>query len=337
MKNPDLFDNTRLSDFKRCPRYYFFRHVLDWVPNHKQLPLIFGSAWHKAMEFIWVYAPAAVRDGTQKELADRAFEEFLLEWETLGMARELRPDEEKDLLPRTPNVARRMIQDYIKAREYVFKNPSLQLVAVEMPFVVPLDPERDDEFYIGRIDKIARYQGKLIGFEHKTTSMYAKSGGFRSGFIDAFSPNSQVDGYQYALHLLYPKEDRGGVWVDAALVHRAESGYMFIPVERQEQMLDSWLWATRYWISLLQENRKALADVRPNSNFMSAFPQRTEACHDFGRACAYLDACKAWPNPLGKPMPINMKLEHWSPLDHIGPVKDIEQLLLTQGDGNVGH
>ena len=325
---PDLYDNTRLSDFKRCPRKYYFRHVLDWVPHMKQLPLIFGSAWHKAMEYIWEHAPADLARGVKSgDIALAAHEEFLKEWELLGLKRVLSADEEHDMSPRTPNVALHMLRGYVDARAHIFRNPTLKVLQIEKPFVVPLDPERDDQFYIGRIDKIVEFQGKVLAVEHKTTSQYRKNGPFRTSFVDSFSPNAQVDGYQYALHLLYP-EGTGGVWVDASLVHKSEAGFMFIPIERKLQMLDSWLWEVRYWIEMVKMNREELERARPEHSYLAAFPKNTNACFDFGRSCEYLDLCKAWPNPVGKPPPINMKVEHWDPLDHIGPVKDLDKLLI---------
>lgn len=321
---PDLFDNTRLSDFKRCPRLYYFRHVLHWVPDYKRIPLIHGSAWHKAMEYIWAHAPGYT--GHPRDIVMPAYEEFLKEWETLGMDRNLSAEQEKELSPRTPRTALNMLLGYVEARAHMFRDPSLKVLSIERPFVVPLDPERDDQFYIGLIDKIIQYRGKVLALEHKTTSQYRKNGPFKNSFVDSFSPNSQVDGYQYALHILYPDQS-GGVWVDAALVHKSEEGYLFIPIERQQQQLDGWLWEVRYWIEMVKMNQEELQKVRPEHTYMAAFPKNTNSCFDFGSACAYLDMCKAWSNPVGKSLPPSMKIEKWEPLDHIGPVKDLDKLL----------
>lgn len=321
---PDLFDNTRLSDFKRCPRLYYFRHVLHWVPDRKRIPLIFGSAWHKAMEYVWAHAPGYT--GHWRDVVMPAHEEFLKEWESLGMPRNPSTEEEKDLAPRTPRNALNMLMGYVEARAHMFRDPSLKVLSIERPFVVPLDPERDDQFYIGLIDKVVQYKGNVLGIEHKTTTQYRKNGPFKASFIDSFSPNSQVDGYQYALHIMHPGKF-GGIWVDAALVHRSEEGFLFIPIERQKQQLDGWLWEVRYWIEMVKMNMEEVQKVRAEHTYMAAFPKNTNSCFDFGSACSYLDMCKAWSNPVGKAMPINMKLEKWDPLEHIGPVKDLDKLL----------
>lgn len=328
---PNTYDNTRLSDFKRCPRLFYFRHVLDWVPNNKRIPLTFGSAWHKAMEYVWAHAPDILRNGGHiRDVFPGAYEEFLKEWESLGMPRVLSADEEKDYAPRTPRVAQNMLLGYLESRaRTILTDPSLTVIAVEKAFAVPVDPENPDNFYVGRIDKIVQHRGLIKGIEHKTTTQYKKGGPFRGTFLDSFSPNSQVDGYQYALHLLYPTEKLGGVWVDAALVHRSEEGFMFIPIELQTQMLDAWLWDVQYWIAMVNASKEDLQSVRPDHKVMTAFPKNTNSCFDFGSACTYIDVCKAWSNPVGKPLPPNMRIEHWEPLEHIGPLKDLDKLLTT--------
>jgi hypothetical protein len=180
---------------------------------------------------------------------------------------------------------------------------------------------------MGLIDKVIEYRGKVLAIEHKTTTQYRKGGPFRHTFTEMFSPNSQVDGYQYALHLLYPKRN-GGVWVDAALVHRSESGYMFIPVEKQRQMLDAWLWEVSYWIELVKEDRRLLELTRPEHLYMAAFPRKPEACFDYGASCPYLNMCRAWPNPVGREAPDTFRVEHWNPLQRGSTEKVVAPIVL---------
>lgn len=218
-----------------------------------------------------------------------------------------------------------MYHGYLEAREHIFRDPSLEVLEIEKAFSVPLDPDREDLWYVGKIDKVVRFRGRVLAIEHKTTTQYSKTTKFRNSFVESFSPNSQVDGYQYCLHVKYP-EGTGGVWVDAALVHKTDEGFTFIPVERQKQHLDSWLWEVQYWIAQVQLQKEWLAEVQPSHRYMTAFPKNTNACFDFGRSCEYLGLCKAWPNPVGKPMPPGFKNEHWDPLEHIGPIKDLKEL-----------
>lgn len=321
MTNLRLYDNTRVSDYRRCPRYYMFRHEFNWTPKETRVPLIFGGAWHAAQEVIW----ASMGKLQKRELATRAYGAFLQHWCGEGMPApaDMDYEMEKELSPRTPGRALEMIVAYIDKR---WTNAAdFEVIAIERPFVVPLDPDDDSLFYCGRIDKIVRRRGKVLGIEHKTSSEYRKNGPFKSTFLESFSPNSQVDGYLYALHMMFPNEV-GGVWVDAALVHKTEEGFAFIPIEKQMDHLDSWLYDTLWWIRQIEEEKAKLEaerQVQGRSKYLQAFPKRTSACRDFGALCQYLDLCKAWPNPVGKPLPPGFIEEKWNPMDHIKGLGDI--------------
>lgn len=309
-----LYDNTRLSDFKRCPRYYYYRHIRNWVASGVGLPLVFGSAWHAAQEEIW---PALVEGKMpQNEVVERAYLAFLAEWQKEGLPWPLDLETEQEFAPRTPANALEMIHGYVEIRAKQMGD--LEMVSVEKPFAVPLDPEDATLFYVGKIDKIIRVKSrkKYRAIEHKTTTAYSKGAGFRSSFVDSFSPNSQVDGYLYCLHMTFPDAVEG-VWVDAALVHKTEHEvFKFIPVEKKLDQLDAWLWETRSWIDLVEANKKQ-AEGQHNHEYMAAFPKNTNSCHDFNKSCQYIDLCKAWANPSNKPLPLGFQEEVWDPLDRL--------------------
>ena len=313
-----LYDNTRLSAFKRCPRYFFYRHVKHWTPDKISPALVFGASWHAAMDAIWRSMVA----GDEKTIVvEKGVEAFNAEWTDQGMPspQDLMPEDIKELGARTPVNAIEMIVGYVSKRWDMLRGGELEILDIERPFIVPLDPEDDTLFYIGKIDKTIRYKSKVLAMEHKTTTAYKKtedSNKFRAGFVDSFSPNSQVDGYQYALHLTYPGE-AGGVWVDAALVHKTEESFMFIPVEKRLEQLDLWLWETHTWIDLIEQNKEMAANTSPQEKYMAAFPKNTNSCWDFNQACPYLDLCRAWPNPQGHDIPPGMTRSVWNPVEHI--------------------
>lgn len=328
MQNLRLYDNTRLSDFKRCPRYFYYRHEQGWLKDTTELSLIFGSSWHRAMDQIW---PLILEGEDKEEIIAAGNIAFLNEWISNGLPAELDYEAEKEWSPRTPGIAFEMIVGYTTQR-YRQIREDFELLHIEKPFAVPLDPNDPTLFYIGKMDKVVRRRGRPGTIEHKTTTAYSKSSKFRSTFVDSFSPNSQVDGYAYALHMLFPGEKVGGVWVDAALVHKTENdAFMFIPVERQIQQLDGWLWETRSWIDQIEGNRIMAAEfVEPGDPYMAAFPKNTNSCFDFNRSCQYLDLCKAWPNPIGKPLPPGYTAKKWDPLEHL----DATRLELPAQDGD---
>ena len=318
-----IYDNSMLSDFKRCPRFFYYRHELGWAPDRKAAALVFGTAWHAAMETVWGYFTAAQKGQklNKVQIATDAHGTFCAVWAQEGMppASEWSYDLEEEFKPRTPGRALEMLLAYVDTRMKVLHE--MEVVSMERPFAVPLDPTDDSLFYVGKIDKIVKRHSKLVGIEHKTSSQYSKTGVFRSAFVDSFSPNAQVDGYLYALHLMFPGKV-GGVWVDASLVHREVEGFLFIPVERRLDQLESWLWEVRWWINQVEGQRSALAEVAEHDKVMRSFPKNTNSCNDFNTPCQYIELCKSWTNPLGKPLPLGYKVERWSPLAHIKGLSD---------------
>lgn len=317
-----LYDNTRLEAFRRCPRYYFYRHVMHWRLDNHNAPLAFGGSWHAAMDAIW---DCISRGKAEKESVETAIQGFLSHWRSLGMPDEdLLDDEEKDFLkPRLPSTAIEMLWEYYSKR-YKFIQRA-EVLDIEHSFAVPLSADDPTLFYVGRIDKFIKPDpNRIRGIEHKTTTAVGKGYKIKGLFRESFSPNSQVDGYLYTLRLLtdLPYVD---VWVDAALVNSNGQDFTFIPVDRVGNMLDSWLFTTHWWIGKIEEEMIALQQDSGNDPYMRAFPQDTRSCFDFNTACPYLGLCKSRANPLafGDEVPRGYTRDKWDPLDHVGTPKEL--------------
>lgn len=325
--NYRLYDNTRISDARRCFRFYFFRHVMHWKRSGvSELALAFGGGWHAAMDVLW----PTIADGEKRHYTiEASYSAFVKYWTEAGMP----PPEEIDLglqeqlSPRTPMNALEMLSGYYDKREKTIKE--LEILEVERPFAVPLHSQDPTLFYVGRIDKVTKpRKSRVRGIEHKTTTAMRLDGGKKhkiaGNYLESYSPNSQVDGYNYALNMLYPDLDVD-VWVDAALVHKVGEDFQFITVERRLEQLDSWLSDTHWWIRQIEREMDTMMEESPSDPYMEAYPKNTNSCFDFNRACPYLDLCKARANPLsyGGPPP---GYEHavWNPLDHIGTPKELE-------------
>lgn len=306
------FDNTRISEHRRCNRKYYFRHVRDWIRTGTRMPLIFGSAWHKAMETLWPMVNE--KHYTDQEVIAASFKAFTDCWEAEGLPAwdDIPVDSEEKWNPRIPRVAMNMIAEYLSARAGFIE--SIELLGVEKPFAVPLHPDDDTLFYVGRMDKTIGWTGKVWGGEHKTTTLYKRDGFFRADFVEGFSPNSQIDGYLHALNMDYGN-DAGGILVDAALVHKTvHEGFMFIPIERQWKLLDGWLWETLVEIERIKDNEEKLSALQSDQS-MRAFPKNTGSCSDYG-GCPYRDVCRSEDSPhlLTEP-PLGFHEEHWEPFD----------------------
>lgn len=300
----DLFDNTRISDFQTCPLYFYWRHEREFCSDDEDIWLTFGSAWHSAMDQVWTLLPKGKKDD---EVVAAAMSAFRAKWD------EGRTSRFADDPARNPGVAQEMLYSYCIERRRLLCHKSFRLIDCERPFAVPLDPEDPNLFYVGRLDKIFEYEGRIYVGEHKTSTAYSKDGTFRSYFIDSFSPNRQIDGYLYAGNMLFGDKFKA-VWVDASLVHKdVHDGFRIIPIDRSLVHLDQWLWETRYWIDQITANREA-AKRHHNAELLAAFPKNTRSCNQFGKACPFLDQCKVTANPARVPNPpAGFHKERWEP------------------------
>ena len=171
-----FFDNTRIKDYKLCPRYFYYRHVRHWQVPGVSSALAFGTGWHSAMDEIW--------QGNSIESAINAWREEMIEAGIDYISPEYGLQDF-----RTEGTARAMLENYVEQRDEFLG--SIELIKCEKPFAVPLD-ENAENFYVGRLDKVFKQKNRVFVVEHKTSSMYAKSGNFRTLWINQFSPNSQI-------------------------------------------------------------------------------------------------------------------------------------------------
>lgn len=310
MARTKLYDNTRLSAHRNCNRLYYWRHVRNFTPDTTASPLVFGSAWHSAMDFVWAEMKNE-RDNIA--LRDGAMTEWARTWTDEGFPLDPNQEEMENLKARNPDTAYAMLTEYIPRRRPFIEQ--VEVLSVEQSFAVPLNPNDPGMFYVGRIDKTVDWEGRVWVVDHKTTTSYKKDGYFTNAFIDGFSPDSQIDGYLHATHMTYGDKAKGCM-IDAALVHRSvHEGFMFIPVDRDVRQLNAWLWEALYETTLIETNREHLPLAKDN-DIMPAFPKNTTYCSNWG-GCRYLDLCKGIINPEMEitEVPMGFKEERWEPYD----------------------
>lgn len=301
------FDNTKIESWMTCPRKYFFRHFLHWAPRHTPTYFAFGSAWHTAMDAIWSCANI---DLTSPQLALVGFEKFCEKWEA-----EAPEGWENDIVDiRKPTLAKDLLFQYVLARHNTLRN--YELLGVEQPFAVPLN--LGNVFYIGRLDKIYKDHGEIFVVDHKTTTSYKKEGGFRSDFVNGFSPNNQVEGYIYQGKIMYGLKFHG-VMIDATLVHKTARAFKFIPISKGDQSTEEWIWAVEYMINEILDNTLAAEKAKERDlEYLPAFPKRSVACGSYA-GCEYLDVCKyGTQNPLMMDLPDEFTVDPWEPFEVLG-------------------
>lgn len=312
------YDNTRISTYKVCPRSYLLRHVLGWTKGTgKSMALSFGSSWHDAQDIVWGHA----KKFGQEDLRELAFLAFTQTWEAEGL--EVYPSLEKlDFYgARTPQIAREMLDGYIKVRWPILQEA--EVFAVETPFAVPL-PGLDDHWYIGRLDKGINFKRQRLVVEHKTTTAYSIALKFLPDFTEQWAVSAQVKGYQFGATLYYGELD--GVWVDAALVHKkVHDGFKFIPVNHGTAIMTEWVQSTVGWAHQITEETKEFercGELKPGM-----FKKNEESCYGKYGPCQFIDICRsiADPSKLDEP-PAGFSVDRWEPFSVLGLDK------IVQGD-----
>jgi hypothetical protein len=314
-----VIDNSEIEEHCKCERRHYFRHERRWIHEGKEDALSFGDSWHKGMDAVWA---AICWDGaSSREAIEAGCDGFMARYTELGYPdpstfASWSKEEQAALNPRSPMVGLEMMYSYVETREKWLR--SLELLAVEEPFLVPIDPDDPTRMYAGKIDKAIRLNGRVIGIDHKTTTWYAKDGYFRNEFLEGFNPNRQLDGYLHALRMKYGR-DAKAVWADCALVHKSvHDGFRLIPVENQQEHMEAWLWETNLRITNILADQERLATYRAAEGVhppvLTAFPRRPESCTLYGKKCAYIDLCRSRSNPeTWEEVPPGYKEEHWSP------------------------
>ena len=310
------FDNTRLGDYKKCPRYYYLRHVKNFRGQGVSLALSFGLSWHAAMDALWL-GFGKLPDKELLEVSAYAFDKC---WEEEGLPPpdKLTIENMEDFGMRNPMVAREMLFNYLDKRRPLMEDS--ELLFAERPFAVPIYPDNPDIWYIGRMDKGIKHQGTNIVLKHKTTSEYKKDGGFKEFYVQGWYPNSQCEGYLFEANMQDPSKPFRYVWVDAALVHKKEHHFFrFIPISATFANLDNWLWEARDWISRIRGELERLAAADADSEVMGAFPKNTESCSGKYGLCGFLGICRGFANPskLSEP-PAGYIVEKWEPFNILG-------------------
>ena len=305
------FDNTRIATYKKCPRKFYFRHRRHFTTSGVSAALAFGSSWHEGMDVIWSLYTKDNTEPDPRHAVTLAHMAFVEKWQEEGMPDHNDMTAMSSLGARTPGNAMEMLWNYIEQRKTFMSQCTL--IACERPFAVPIYPDNTEIFYIGRLDKVVRYEDRILCIEHKTTSMYSKDYGIRQLYLDTYSPNAQIDGYLHAIHTLYG-QDAKAVWVDIALVHKQNHDvFKFLPIEKQFTMIDVWLDETQQWIERIMKDDWALSKESPDASIMHAFPKNDAACFDFGSMCIYRDLCAYCPNPIGIECPQNFIEKKWEP------------------------
>ena len=218
---PENFDNLILQSARNCPRNFFFRHVLNLVPQgvpEMGMKAIFGIALHKGVERLW--HGDSIEDAS--EAAIEEFNSFGMEW--------------GEKLPYTAQGLMMALASW--ASQFQDSNKSFDMYAPEVGFLVPMG----DFNYYGRIDGVYTKDGKRGVWELKTT---------KSAYYICENPHNQITGYLWAVSQTTGERVKEAT-LDIIQLQVRKIDCTRITTQRSEWNLGSFVAETQFLVSVLR-------------------------------------------------------------------------------------
>tara|TARA_R100000008_G_scaffold18753_1_gene9567 strand:+ start:216 stop:1172 length:957 start_codon:yes stop_codon:yes gene_type:complete len=298
-----VLDATKIQTYMRCPRKFFYNYVLGWKSEIPSNHLVFGSAWHMAMEVLLDKGYTAESCAEGYKIAENHIREFFPpEWDN-GNA------------PKTPANIFRSLPMYCKT----YQEDDFKVEHIEVAGSVAIGPGKLLHF---KTDAICKDHRGIFSLEHKTGSRFSNSWGAQ------WRQKMQIGVYSHVLYCMYPENEVYGVIINGTFFanepKRKKDGELYagardtefrrVPCRRTLQAMEAWLVETEEIYDRIQNDYNRLSEATEDESILKAFPRNTESCSDYGQ-CPFLDYCSVWNNPLqhcGEP-PVGMEVDHWDP------------------------
>lgn len=297
--HPDMrkLDSTKINTFLDCPRQYFFNYVLGWISDRPNNHLVFGSAWHEAMEHLLL-------NGYSELSVVMAYEKF----ETY-YRKHFPVDTDELFKPKTPTNALKALLAYCD--QYRSDPSEFKTLHTEIAGSIAIDAERSIIFRMDSICESLR-DGNLFSLEHKT-----KGSSFSRQWTDQWALAFQVGTYSHVLNCLAVDRPVKGVVINGVAFAQRETKFQRVPVFRSPAHMQNWLFHARHYCDRLEDEYEHLiaACSSLEDDVLTAFPQNPQSCTKYF-GCPFYDYCCAWTNPLqhAEKPPLGFKMEHWDPL-----------------------
>ena len=290
-----IIDATKISDYQQCPRSYLFRYLFGWQPSTPSIHLQFGIAWHLAMEHL-------LANGYDQDSVDTAIDVFTEAFHD-GYVMYQGDDHP------TKNTASAMYALQAYAQTYHDDLQRFEVIATEIAGKVNLT---DTKALYFRMDTMCKGSVKdcppgYFSLEHKT--------GTRNDRVwkDQWLQKTQIGGYNYVLHCVYPAEEVRGVCINGVFprmppelkrdgspragARDVEFTRLLYP--KTSLQLEDWYQNTIDWYdSIIRDTELALATPE-DAPILTAFRKNPEHCTSYF-GCPFMDYCHAWPNPIGR-------------------------------------
>lgn len=291
--NPILqiaWDATSLADFRKCPRYYYYRHIQLWRSRRESDHLIFGTAFHEGAE---VYDNARARGVTHQAASNIAIR-FAME-KTWGWKTD---DTQKNRFT--------LIRTLVWYFEQ-FQNDPFEVAkkpdgspAIELSFRIELQikaPDGQPYILCGHMDKVVKESEYFQPLDRKTTGTTLSS-----KYFHRYEPNTQVSCYSLATRVLF-NTPNVRMLIDAAQVAVNFTRFMRGSTGRSTAQMDEWLSDTYFWI----KQAEGCAE-------RGEWPHNDQSCMLYG-GCAFRGICSMDPAARQRFLEAEfVKGEQWNPL-----------------------
>lgn len=304
----DIIDVSKLTTYMACPRKYFFRYILGWETTYPNNDLVFGAAWHVAMEHLLL-------NGYSEDSVVKAAELFFNHYR-----KELGPETDEGFFPKNPAGALMGLTRY--ATRYAIDDKNYRVLHTEVAARVKIG---DNAILVGRMDCIRqdKSNGLIEVMDHKT------SGRRISGWERLQWQSVQLLVYMHILYSIpdwdYDKVKGGRIRCTWFYKNRHEFDEVLVektPAEMQSGLVD----ILTYYDYLMRDMYLFKDTCSDDEIAMPSFPRNPESCYKYGRVCQFFDMCNGWANPLQhcNSIPEGYKMAYWNPLEDERIKEDVD-------------
>jgi hypothetical protein len=293
-------DSTKINRYNECERAFFFEYVLGWKSEAPSNHLVFGDAWHRAVEHLIV-------NGYGDDQVVEAMSIFEATYREVFSADTDELFHPKDLFNAQKTLA-------VYAQHFDSDAEKEEVLYTEISGSAPIDDKRRIYF---KIDAILRNLEENYVFvrEHKT-----KGGAFNQVWASDWDLATQIGTYTHAAYCLYDMNEVKGVEVNGAafIKSKAEGGkcdFLRVPCWRNVKQMENWLWVTNERFDQIYHDYERLAECSEDDALLYAFPMNPQNCTKWFRICDWHDYCLTWGNPLqhcAEP-PLGFIQDYWDP------------------------
>lgn len=271
----NTLDSTKLQSYCACPRQFFYEYVLGWRGEYTSNHLVFGQAWHEALEHLY-------KEGFSPEALGPAYEKFLSKY------RESFPESTDTWFKgKTPDNALLALAEY--AKQWAADAYDIKVLDTEVGGQVGIGRNR---LITVKLDLIGTQGGKLVALEHKTGSSCGDT------WANQWKLSIQIGAYLHALAACY--DNQGGdptIFVNGTFFYAKSRKFMRVPCQRTGRAMLNWLETVHSLFDRIEGDFAHLAKCSEDDSVMNAFPMHPTACTSYA-GCQFHDLCTCVANPL---------------------------------------